>query len=226
MRGSAQAIIFDLFSTLISVSSAAGTPGRHTAEVLGVDKARWNRACFSEHHEICRPSRQLEIIRRLAHSIDPSIPLALIEQAANERQQRFDHALRQVEPDILETLRALRGAGIRLGLVSNASTDEVRAWPDSPLADQFDTVLFSCHCGLRKPQPAIYLESLRLLSVTPAQALFVGDGGSQEHLGARRTGIRSLQVTHFLRTTSADEIARLARGSSGQISHIRQLLEC
>ena len=161
------AIFFDLFSTLISVSKAVGNKGRHTADVLGIDRDRWNTACFSDHHDICRPTNQRRIIQKLAHSLDPTIPLSLINQAAKERQWRFDHALLNIEQEILEVLNRLRDAEIRLGLISNASTDEVRAWPDSPLSPLFDVALFSCHCGSKKPEPRIYQQALQQLGLKP-----------------------------------------------------------
>ncbi|OQX31517.1 MAG: hypothetical protein B0D96_06210 [Candidatus Sedimenticola endophacoides] len=218
-----RAILFDLFATLISVSKAAGG-GRYTADILGLDRHAWNRACFSEHHEICRPTRQRDIVRRLAHSLDPEIPETLIAEACEERQRRFDRALIEVEAEILTVLGELRGRGIHLGLISNASTDEVRAWDRSPLAPLLDCALFSCHCGLKKPDPGIYHLGLRTLGLPPHQALFVGDGGSDEHLGARRAGIHSLQVTYFLERLSPEELAHKARGARGRINHIRELL--
>jgi len=35
-------IFFDLFTTLISVSKAAGGRGRYTADILGLDRDTWN----------------------------------------------------------------------------------------------------------------------------------------------------------------------------------------
>ncbi|OOZ36533.1 HAD family hydrolase [Solemya velesiana gill symbiont] len=218
-----KAIFFDLFATLISVSKAADGQGRYTADILGIDRKRWNAACFTEHHEICKPTNQGEIIQKLAHSIDPTIPMSLIEAATEERQWRFDHALTNIEQEILDVLDNLNTAGIQLGLISNASTDEVRAWLDSPLEPLFETALFSCECGLKKPDPEIYQLALDNVAVSPEQALFVGDGSSKEHLGAARSGIRSLLVTYFLEDCSEDELARRGEGSTGTISHIREL---
>lgn len=217
------AIFFDLFATLISVSKAAGEQGRYTADILGIDRARWSTACFSEHHEICRPTNQAETIMKMAHSLDPTIPIALIEEAAEERQRRFDHALIDIEPNILEALMEMKSGGFRLGLISNASTDEVRAWPESPLRSLFETALFSCDCGLKKPQPGIYQLALSRMGVSADQSLFVGDGNSQEHLGAAQAGIRSLLVTHFIGHCSEADLERRREGATGTIAHIREL---
>lgn len=224
MNSPVKAVFFDLFATLISVNKAAAGKGRDTAEVLGLDPKVWNAACFSEHHDICGPSNQLDIIRKLAHSLDSSIPESLIEEATRHRQWRFDHALMQVETEILGALVELKACGIRLGVISNASTDEVRAWPDSPLRPLFDKALFSCECGLKKPNPAIYQMGLKHLGVEAGQALFVGDGGSREHSGAAQSGIRSYLVTHFIGHHSEEKLQKLGEGSMGRIGHISELV--
>lgn len=224
MKKQIEAIFFDLFSTLISVSKAAGDQGSYTADILGIDRTAWNNACFSDHHDICAPSDQIAIIQKLAHSLDPSIPLSRIQEAAAARQWRFDHALCNIEEEILHVLGKLKQRGIRLGLISNASTDEVRAWSDSPLAELFETAHFSCHCGIKKPQPGIYQLVLRQMGLTPEQALFVGDGRSQEHRGASSVGIKSLLVTYFIDSDSSDtDLNHRREGTSGEIAHIRDL---
>jgi len=191
-------ILFDLFHTLVDVGSAPKASGRYTADILGISREVWNSACFSSAHDICRPTRQLDVIRALAHSIEPSIPESLIKEAAVERQQRFDHALLQVDQEVLDCLKALRRMGLRLALLSNASTDEVSAWTESPLATLFEHAFFSWECGCAKPQPRFYRHALESMSVSAGQTLFVGDGGSDEHVGARRVGIDNVLLTRHI----------------------------
>ncbi len=96
------------------------------------------------------------MIRCLAHAIDPAISETRIQEATQARQRRFDHALIHVRDDILAALAQLRQRGIRLALISNASTAEVAAWDQSPLAELIDTAVFSCHCRLKKPDIRIF----------------------------------------------------------------------
>lgn len=196
---SCTAICFDLFNTLVSVGDVPDHIGRFTADVLGVDRDVWNAACFGPAHEICRPTQHEDILRTLAHSIDPDIPLTCVSEAARERQARFDHALRQVKPGILTTLQVLKQHGLRLALISNASTGEVASWSQSPLAPLFDVTLFSCECGFKKPDPAIYLHALELLGLSAAACAYVGDGGSQEFHGAGLLGMQTILTREFLK---------------------------
>ncbi len=193
-----RALAIDLFHTLVDVGQVPEEIGRYTADILGVSRADWNAACFGPLHDICRPTDAFETLRALAHSLDPAIPEARIREAVAARQRRFDYSLREVEPGVIAALQALRARGLRLALVSNASTAEVSAWPDSPLASLFDTAVFSCEVGSRKPQAGIYQEALTRMNVAAQVCLFVGDGGSDEHRGARAVGMRPVLLTRHI----------------------------
>lgn len=193
-----QTVCFDLFNTLVSVGRVPESVGRYTADILGVDRTRWREACFGPAHVIWQASDPFQTLQTLAHSIDPAIPVARIQQAVLERQARFDYALLNIGQEILHPLQAIRQKGIRLGLISNASSSEVRAWSDSPLSKLFDEVSFSCDCGQVKPDMPIYVDTMKALGVDPECCLFVGDGGSDEHLGAHRAGMSTVLITHYL----------------------------
>jgi putative hydrolase of the HAD superfamily len=193
-----QGICFDLFNTLVSVGKVPVHVGPTTAEILGVNIQDWRDACFGEHHNICGPTDATDNLRRMAHSIDPRIPEAKIHKAVRVRQRRFDHALLYVDDEVLTVLGSLRQNGMRLALVSNASTSEVQAWPASPLAPLFDATVFSCHCGSMKPEPAIYQQALGELGLAPQSCLFVGDGGSNEHHGAYAVGMKPVLLRRYL----------------------------
>lgn len=209
---SIQGICFDLFNTLVSVGRIPEHVGPMTAEVLGVDAERWRDACFGEHHDICGPTDALDNLRRMAHSIDPTIPETTIQQAVRIRQRRFEYALSYVEDEALDVLAYLRRNGIRLGLVSNASTDEVQTWSQSPLAPLFDAAVFSCHCGSKKPEPGIYQQVLAELELAPHTCLFVGDGGSNEHHGAYAVGMKPVLLTRYLQPERLQELEKELAG--------------
>jgi putative hydrolase of the HAD superfamily len=92
----------------------------------------------------------------------------------------------------LEVLDELRSSGLRLGLVSNCSSPVVDLWGESPFAERFDAVVLSADVGLCKPDPAIYRLAAERLGVGPAEALFVGDGDSDELPGAERAGMTAV----------------------------------
>ena len=195
---SIQAICFDLFNTLISVARVPEAVGRYSADILGFDRQVWRDACFGPEHVIWQPSDPFQTLLRLAQSIDPSISIERVAEAVEERQARFDHALLNIDPAVLTSLQGIKGQGIKLGLISNASSSEVQAWQDSPLMSLFDVTRFSCHCGQVKPELPIYENTLDALAVSAENCLFVGDGGSDEHFGAYRAGMKPVLITHYL----------------------------
>lgn len=216
-------ILFDLFHTLVDVGQVPDSSGRYTADILGLGRKEWNQACFGAAHDICRPTVHVDVIRALAHSLDPSIPEALIQQAASERQARFDYALENVEPSVIEVLRQLKQAGIRLGLLSNASTGEVQAWPNSPLAELFDEAFFSCDCGCAKPDPAFYRYAMERMGVAVSECLFVGDGGSNEHVGASRLGLDNVLITRHISHYDEERLAPRRAAARWEIAHLDEL---
>jgi len=203
------AICFDLFHTLVDVAKVPSTIGAATADVLEVDQRQWDNACFGPLHDICEETEHQHVVQKLAHSIDQSISISKIEEATRSRQARFDYALSQVEDDIIEQIQSLRNKGVKTVLVSNASSGEVTAWKDSPLADCFDEVIFSCECGMAKPDPGIYQLALEKLGVRADKTLFVGDGGSQEHEGARAAGLSPVLMKKFTYDSLSEEELRL-----------------
>ena len=219
-------LFFDLFNTLLSVGNVPERVGRFTADILGFDHDEWNAACFGAAHEICKPTVHLEVIRSLAHSLNPDIPHTLIELATQERQARFDYALLNIDVDVLETLAMLKDRSIRLCLISNASTAEVAAWPCSPLADLFDKAIFSCDCGMQKPDIAIFQHALQQLDADPKQSLFVGDGGSDEFVGAHAAGLATVLTRQFSKLSRLTHV-KAKQGATIQhdITHIREVLE-
>jgi putative hydrolase of the HAD superfamily len=63
-----------------------------------------------------------------------------------------------------------------------------------PIKPFFDTVVFSCVAGVKKPDPRIYQLALERLKVKPQDCLYVGDGSSYELTGARKVGMHPVQI--------------------------------
>ena len=138
-------------------------------------------------------------MRRITHALDPTVTEDKILAAAKSRKRRFELGLTQIETPILDALDRLRAAGIRTVLVSDAGADDVEAWDQSPLKSRLDETVFSYRLGFRKPDPRIYAHALDAIDARPQDTFFVGDGGSDEHRGARAVGIPPVLVTRLVR---------------------------
>lgn len=226
MSHTIQAICLDLFNTLVDVARVPESVGRFTADILQVDRITWRDACFSPAHSIRSATDPYDNLLSLARSINPAVSTSLVKEAVVERQARFDHALINVEHEVLDALRKIRQAGKKLALISNASSSEVAAWECSPLSELFDVVTFSCHCGHIKPERGIYEGTLERLGIRAQQALFIGDGSSDEHFGAHQVGMLPILTTQFL--DLEESISREEKYSSvlaGKISELREVLD-
>jgi putative hydrolase of the HAD superfamily len=152
-----QAVIFDLFHTLTGLE-ADWSDLPWTSDVLGIDRRIWNELLVtrSRWRLTGEETDPYAIVPTLAHEVDPTIPEERIQSATRVRIQRFKDSLTRIPTENVETLRALRAAGLSLGLISNADVMEVAPWRSCPLAGLFDVALFSCEVGLVKPEPEIY----------------------------------------------------------------------
>src|SRR5262245_39237011 len=191
-----RAVIFDLFHTLTGPEEDwSDLPW--TSDVLGIDRGTWNDLLVSRSRWRLagEETDPYVIVRTLAHTVDPNISEELIQKATRVRIQRFKESLDGIPLENLATLRTLRAAGFRLGLISNADVMEVAPWPTCPLSGLFDVELFSCQVGLVKPEQAIYDRCALALGVSPRECLFVGDGGSNELIGAKEAGMSTAFVS-------------------------------
>jgi putative hydrolase of the HAD superfamily len=98
---------------------------------------------------------------------------------------------RVVRPGTLEALEALKSAGYKLAIVSNA---EGRVESDAKrfgLAPYFDVIIDSHIVGVAKPDPRIFEIALGRLGVGPNEVRYAGDIYSIDVLGARAAGIEA-----------------------------------
>jgi putative hydrolase of the HAD superfamily len=145
-------------------------------------------------------------MRRVTHALDPTVDEERILAAVASRKRRFELGLVQIERPILDALDRLRAAGIRTALVSDAGADDVESWEHSPLRSRLDATIFSYQLGVRKPDPRIYGHALTAIGMRAEDALFVGDGGRDEHRGARAVGISPVLVTRDVRLYYPEKI--------------------
>jgi putative hydrolase of the HAD superfamily len=103
----------------------------------------------------------------------------------------------KLEDDAVPMLEALKAAGHKLAIISNASDDEdVQTLVDNAhIRPYFDLVLSSAACGIRKPNPRIFEIALERLGLQPGQAAMVGDTLGADILGARNAGLYSIWIT-------------------------------
>lgn len=191
-----EAVIFDLFGTLVlfsnddwqeslSLMAAAFGAGRRTFKRLFLDS--YAKRATGVYRSL--PAYMTYLGRKLGRPVTK-------EHVAEAVRIRMDFARRSLVPrrDAEKTLRALKSAGLKIGLVSNCTMEIPSLWHKLPIAPYVDAPVFSCEVGRLKPDPSIYRIVSRRLRVSLAGCLFVGDGDSDELDGAAKVGMRPVLI--------------------------------
>lgn len=186
------AVVFDLFITLTDWEAERRSPDRllELAEVLEVDGPAFASMMWENFTERATgrlgdlPSTLRELCRRMGS--DP--PESCVDAAISLRLSHVEEQLRPRE-GVLAVLAQLKAAGLRLGVITDCTTEVPPLWLRLPYADLVDAAVFSCQVGQRKPHRSLYEEAARRLGVQPQACLYVGDGGSGELTGAQAVGM-------------------------------------
>lgn len=96
-------------------------------------------------------------------------------------------------PGVLEAIRGLRAAGLRLGVISAAVHHGFLEWSLAQFGvrDEFDLVVTTASAGFYKTRPELYLTTVEALGATPAETLHIGDSYRLDVLGAQAAGMHT-----------------------------------
>jgi putative hydrolase of the HAD superfamily len=100
-----------------------------------------------------------------------------------------------VRPRMVEAVRQLRAAGVRVGALTNNWKRRDPSPDGHRLREHFDVMIESSVVGLRKPDPKIYELACRELGVEPAHTAFLDDIGLNLK-SARALGMTTIKVDH------------------------------
>jgi putative hydrolase of the HAD superfamily len=187
---SAKAVVFDLFGTLIDDSPPAGYAQymAETARLLGTDPDRLH--VVWETHDVARYTTPIE---ECFQAVCTELGVADYRPALAFRVERM-RGLLVPRPDAVATLEELRRRGLKLGMISNASSELSGLWAESAFAPHFDAVLFSADERMMKPDRRLYERMAELLGVTTQDCVFVGDGAYRELQGAEAAGMTAVHI--------------------------------
>lgn len=224
MAISVEACLFDLYDTLVhfdperyrkNAAEAARMCGVSAADYAGAWKS------LTVESNLGRVGGTDGRVLRLLEALGASASEDLAQSVALA-EHRFLRTHCHLYPDAADVLMRLRRAGIRTGLVTNASPSVLEVIESRGLERLMDCMVISYQLGIRKPDPGIYGEALRRLSVAPEATVFVGDGNDRELDGAKAVGLTTIWVRRqgfraVETQQSADENADFVVGSLSEI---------
>jgi putative hydrolase of the HAD superfamily len=96
--------------------------------------------------------------------------------------------------DVTPALRELSARGIKVGLISNSHRCLASFQQHFELHGLIAAAISSSEHGYMKPHPSIFESALKLVGVTAAESLMVGDSLPHDIEGAGRVGMRGVLV--------------------------------
>jgi putative hydrolase of the HAD superfamily len=196
-----EAVLFDVDFTLSRPGPELGPEGyRRLGERhgLALDPSRYDDARHAavadlkrhpeyEHDDEVWIAFTERIVRGMGGEAESARACATDMVAAWELHHNFD-----LYEDALPALEALRGHGLKIGLVSNTGRDLDEFVAHHRL--EVDVAIGSRAFGRTKPHPSIFLAALDRLEVEPRAAAMVGDSYEDDIEGARALGMRAVLV--------------------------------
>ena len=224
-----RAYLFDLYGTLVDIHTDEGRPklwkdaaAYYTAHGAAYDadelRSAYLRLCGAETAALqaLHPDALVEIeLLRVFRALYTEKGLRPAETLLADTAWRFREASTthlRVYTGAVELLEALRAAGRRVILLSNAQSCFTR--PELcllGLAACFDRVFISSEEGFRKPDPRFFLAPLRELGLSPADCLMIGNDPLCDVSGAAAIGMDGVYIRSALspREAAAPENAVL-----------------
>jgi 2-haloacid dehalogenase len=184
------AVAFDAYGTLFDVASAAeqarGELGARWSELADLWRAKqlqytWLRALMGRHADF----RQVT-----GDALDFALrSLGIATAGVRDRLLALYDRL-GAYPEARDVLARLRGAGLRLAVLSNGSPAMLASACDSAgLAPLLDAVLSVEDVGIYKPHPSVYRLAVDRLALPASRIAFVSANGWDAH-GASVFGLR------------------------------------
>ncbi len=194
MSAAYRAVLFDFFGTLTR-AVRRGPAHDVIARQLGCDPQAFVRALDETFLQrsigaLGDPATALGVVARMAGGL-PS--RCTIDRMLTERLDAITADTR-LRPEAAPVLELLRHGGLQTGVISDCGPELPVLMPTMSIAPYIDTCVYSVEVGARKPDPIMYLTACERLDVTPAECLYIGDGGSRELSGAGAVGMSALRL--------------------------------
>ncbi len=199
-------VLFDIDDTLVDLEFAMTSALRGVSEHLlpGLDEAGWERfgRIFTREttHYYDRylagelSFNEQRLLRGRAALGHFGVELEEGEQAHHwvSSYASLQHSYIRAFDDVAPLLDALDAAGVPSGAVSNNVHDYQRVKLDAAGLERIGVLVGTDTVGVPKPDPAIYLEGVRLLGTGPGETLYVGDNRLLDAEGSTAAGLRGV----------------------------------
>lgn len=201
--GAVSGVLFDIDDTLVDLAYAMTTALRDVSEHLlpRLDPAGWEKFGRIFTHETTHyydrylagelTFNEQRLLRGRAALGHFGVELGEGEESRHwlSSYSRLQPSYVRAFEDVAPLLDALDAAGIPYGAVSNNVHDYQRVKLDSAGLERIGILVGTDTVGVPKPDPAIYLEGVRLLGSSADTTLYVGDNRLLDAEGSTAAGL-------------------------------------
>lgn len=205
-RPQVRGVLFDIDETLVDLRAAMGTTlqGVSARELAHFTAADWDAyshlfAADPQGHYDAYLAGHLgfadQRVLRVQHAREQSGLAPLDSDAARVWNEAYEEMLPlhfRAFDDVVPLLNELDARGIPYGAVSNNVHDYQRAKLDAAGLQRITVLVGTDTVGVAKPDPAIFLEGVRLLGTDPAQTLYIGDNLRVDAEGSAAAGLQGV----------------------------------
>jgi phosphoglycolate phosphatase len=118
----------------------------------------------------------------------------LVEQAFDEADKTITNDMRDMYPGSRELLTALHATGVRLGMLSNAPTEDVEYFVRQQQLGSLLSLQMGADGEITKPDPSLFLTACDQLQVAPGHTLMIGDSAGDIEMAQRAGGMGCIAV--------------------------------
>jgi putative hydrolase of the HAD superfamily len=210
-------ILFDIGDTLLGATKIQERALKGTVQALKDDHWLGDRRAFISAYRTADRDPEFKETSDLNHLYsDPRIirrAFELLSRPVDERRvirllkMYRERVRRDLRPNsaLIRLLSGLQARGVKLGIVSNGTTtDQMEQLERLQIKQFFDPIVISQQVGVRKPNPSIFLQSIKSWRLRPANVLVVGDRTDWDVIGAHRAGMKSALTTQFVQGQNAE----------------------
>ena len=193
-----KAVVFDLFETLMTEWGHKKYTKNEMCADLGVERAEFDVFWDEKEQDRYIGSMSFEdsilyVCEKCGKNVDTSTISDIIDKRIKTKSVCFEY----VYPEVFQLLKTLREMGVQTAIISNCSSEEVNVLKESEIYKYFDEVILSYEVHMKKPDSCIYEEASKRSGVCLEECIFVGDGGSNELVGAKNVGMKAIQAKWY-----------------------------
>jgi len=121
--------------------------------------------------------------------------LAIARKALDEAEKYIGLTSAPLFEGSIPVIQSLFNAGLKLGVLSAATTSEVRAFVKHHQLNDYMQLQMGVDGGPSKPDPALFLQACQTLGVAPSETLMIGDSVGDMRMGRNAGAAGCIGIT-------------------------------